>query len=86
VITLYVTGFGQTQDQPKNVYGNSRSHPVVYFGTLAAETLATIPAEGQPGLWLLKVRVPERNLQSGVSPITVLKDGVHSNTGSVWAE
>jgi uncharacterized protein (TIGR03437 family) len=86
VITLYVTGFGQTQEQPNKVSGPNESHPVVYFRTWAGETLASTPAAGQPGVWLLRVTIPQAGVQPGVTPITVLKDGLHSNTGSVWVQ
>lgn len=81
-ITLYLTGDGHASDQ------ETGKLPAVYFRTWAGETVHSGPADGQPGVWLVKVKVPRMSdsLSSRTIPVTVLFDGVHSNTATIWVQ
>jgi len=88
LITLFLTGDGGRGSQMNGgAVPEIPKPPTVYFHSWPGETILSSPAPGQPGLWLVKVRVPQMtNHSSGATPITVLFDGVNSNTATVWVQ
>ena len=84
VLELFSTGQGAKLISPLEIFPPRTSvEPLVFFRTWKGETLAAeLPV---PGLWRIRVRVPEvEQLDDGPTPIVVAIDGVSSNTVSVW--
>ena len=86
VLTLYMIGEGtQLASSSPNMSPETVKRPVVFFGTWAGETIFSGPSLTQPGLWQVKVRLPQNaNLPPGAIPLIVLFDGLTSNTATVW--
>jgi uncharacterized protein (TIGR03437 family) len=86
ILTLNLVGQGTAQTSSNGgLLLQTVKRPIVFFRTWRGETLFSGPSVDQPGLWQVKVRLPQNaNLQPGATPIVVLFDGLASNTATVW--
>jgi uncharacterized protein (TIGR03437 family) len=85
-LTLYLVGQGTAQTSADGgLPPQTVKRPIVFFRTWQGETLFSGPSVDQPGVWQVRVRLPQNaNLQPCATPIVVLFDGLASNTATVW--
>ena len=86
VLEFFAMGHGAKLISPLEIFPPTTSvQPLVFFRTWLGETVSSVLAPGRPGLWLIRVRVPEaEGLRAGPTPVVVAMDGLSSNMTSVW--
>jgi uncharacterized protein (TIGR03437 family) len=91
VLILYATGQGPLTSPipdgagaPSEPPAQTTTAPKVFISVDEAAVEFSGMAPGFAGLWQINVRIPNKSYITGQVPIFVVKDGIASNTISVW--